>query len=375
MKNIVIIIFMLSFIIEPIKVYALGVSAEYACVIEQDSGEIVYEKNSRLRHSMASTTKIMTAILAIENGGLDDVVTVSRNAMNQEGSSIYLRENDKIVMRDLVYGLMLNSGNDAAVAIAEHIGGSTDAFAKLMTAKAVEIGAVDTQFKNPNGLDADGHYTTAYDLALIARYAMCNSEFKNIVSTKSKKIVTQNNQAEIYLSNHNKMLKIYDGANGVKTGYTRATGRCLVSSAQRNDMSFIAVTLNAPDDWNDHKNMLDYAFENYERCEAVKKGEVLKTISASDGRKIEICASDSVWVTMRKNCAKKCNVILHLAQEIDAPLNAMEKVGVSEIVYNNAVIAKMDLLNKNEICVYAEKGDKKSFSEYLTGIIKCWLAV
>ena len=213
-----------------LPVYALDISAKSACVISADTGEIIYAENEKEKLSMASTTKIMTALLAIESGRLDETVTVSANAQAQEGSSIYLRTGERIILKDLVYGLMLNSGNDAAVAIAEHMSGSEDKFAELMTKRAKELGAVNTSFKNPNGLDEQGHYTTAYDLALIAAYAMKNEEFKKTVSTKSATATLEDGEI-LYFSNHNKLLKMYDGAVGVKTGFTKASGRCLVSAA------------------------------------------------------------------------------------------------------------------------------------------------
>jgi len=368
----IIIALIVIFAMNSVSVSAMGVSAQYACVIEQNSGEVVYEKNAYQRHSMASTTKIMTALIAIEQGRLDEVVTASRNASVQEGSSIYLRAGDKIMMRDLLYGLMLNSGNDAAVAVAEHISGSVEEFAKLMTETAKSIGAENTQFKNPNGLDADGHYTTAYDLALIARYAMQNEDFKEIVSTKSKKVTMQSG-TELYLSNHNKMLKIYEGANGVKTGFTKATGRCLVSSAERNGVSFIAVTLNAPDDWTDHKNMLDFAFAEYARMMVVDEGDILKTVSLDDGRTIEICAGSSVDVVMKKNSRDNCEVILHLAKRIVPPLNEGERLGVAEVEYNGVLVDRFYLVNKNEICVEEDEAENVRFSKVWGMIIGKWL--
>ncbi len=373
MKKLLIIVNIFMLTVVNVEAAAIGVSAEYACVIESDSAQVVYEKNARLKHSMASTTKIMTALLAVEKGTLDDVVTVSRNASLQEGSSIYLRAGDKIVMRDLLYGLMLNSGNDAAVAVAEHISGSTEEFAQLMTERARQIGANDTQFKNPNGLDADGHYTTAYDLALIARAAMRNEEFAEIVSTKSKKITLQNNGADIYLSNHNKMLKFYDGAIGVKTGYTRATGRCLVSAAERADMRFIAVTLNAPDDWTDHKNMLDYAFGVCERKKIIEKGEVLKKVPTSDNRQIEVCADKDVYAVVKKGGSAECEAVVHISDGIDVPLNEMEKIGFAEIVNNKSVVEKIDLFNKNELAVIRKEEHRASFGECIIRLVGEWL--
>jgi len=256
--------------------YAMDLSAECACLVSADTGEVIYAKREREKRPMASTTKIMTGLIASEYERPDEIVTVSANAESQEGSSIYLKKGEKISLDDLLCGLMLNSGNDAAVAIAEHIGKNVESFAELMTKKAKEIGANDTNFKNPNGLDEEGHYTTAYDLALIAAHAMKNENFAKTVATKNSTAALESGQI-LYFKNHNKLLDMYEGANGVKTGFTKASGRCLVSAAEREGVRLIAVTLNAPDDWNDHKKMLDYGFENITAQSIVKKDEAIKS--------------------------------------------------------------------------------------------------
>lgn len=310
--------------------FAYSISAEYACCMIAETGEVVYEKNAYSRHAMASTTKIMTALPAIEKGTLDDTVTVSKNAAGQEGSSVYLRAGDKINMKNLLYGLMLNSGNDAAVAVAEHVSGSVEQFAVEMTEKAHAIGAKSTQFKNPNGLDADGHYTTAYDLALITREALKQPAFKEIVSTKSIHVPLENNGSMLYLSNHNKMLQYYEGATGVKTGFTKATGRCLVSSAERDGVEVIAVTLNAPDDWNDHTKMLDDAFEKYERVQAVQQGMVVKELSAGE-TPVNAVLAEEVSTVCRKGTKPQADITLHLAERLAGPLDEGEKIGYAEV--------------------------------------------
>ena len=223
-----------------------ALSAGSYALIEAESGRLLCGSNENKKLPMASTTKIMTAVLAIENSNPDDIVTVSNNAANTEGSSIYLKPGEKISMRELLYGLMLESGNDAAVAIAEHISGTAQEFSAAMTDKARAIGALNTVFKNPNGLNEEGHYTTAKDLALITREALKNPLFAEIVATKSIRL------SRSTYTNHNKLLSMYGGITGVKTGFTKKCGRCLVSSCSRNGFSLIAVTLNDPDDWNDH---------------------------------------------------------------------------------------------------------------------------
>lgn len=243
------------------NVLAVDLSARAAVLIDGKSGKVLFEKNKDERLPMASTTKIMTGLLACESKKMKKVVTVSPVASGTEGSSLWLEPGEKQTLENLTYGLMLRSGNDAAVAIAEYLGGSTEAFALMMNERAKKIGVQNTGFQNPNGLDAEGHFTTAYDLALISREAMKNKKFRKIVSTKSKTIPWESSEWDRSLTNHNKMLWRYEGCNGIKTGFTKKSGRCLVTSAKRGKTELICVTLNAPDDWNDHTKMLDYGFE------------------------------------------------------------------------------------------------------------------
>ncbi len=236
------------------------ISAVSAVVIEAETGTVLYSKNMDEQRAMASTTKIMTAILTIEAGDLDREFTVDSYAIMVEGTSMGLREGDRVSRRDLIYGILLPSGNDAANAAAVSVSGSVNAFVKKMNAKAATLGLRNTHFVTPSGLDADGHYTTAYDLAMLASYAMKNPIFREVVSCQYKEVEFGNPPYKRTLYNSNKMLKQYDGAIGIKTGFTDNARRCLVSAARRNGVELIAVTLNAPDDWNDHKKMLDYGF-------------------------------------------------------------------------------------------------------------------
>ena len=246
-----------------------AVSARGAVVIDADTGETLFEQNADSRLPMASTTKIMTALVALGEGDLDRVYIVKPEYAAVEGSSMYLKAGETLSLRDTLYGLMLASGNDAAVAIAGECGGMT-AFVGKMNAKAAELGLMDTHFDNPNGLPSDTHYTTAHELAKITAAALKDPVFRQIVSTKS---CTVSGHA---LSNHNRLLSMYDGAIGVKTGYTRAAGRCLVSAAERNGRTIIAVTLNDPNDWNDHMEMLDAGFAQYSDFGKLKRSLVGK---------------------------------------------------------------------------------------------------
>lgn len=249
----------------PQRPKAQGVSAQSAILMEQTSGRVLFEKDAHTKRRIASITKIMTAILAIESGKLDDMVTVSARAVRAEGSSIYLKEGEKIKLRDLVYGLMLRSGNDAAVAIAEHVGGSVEGFVFLMNEKAAEIGMRDTHFANPHGLDdAENHYSTAYDMALLMRYAMYNDTFRKISGTKVYRAPNPDEKWDRIWRNKNKLLtNLYEYCTGGKTGYTKRAKRTLVTSAEKDGLELIAVTLNAPDDWNDHISMYEYGFDHY----------------------------------------------------------------------------------------------------------------
>lgn len=255
-----------------------GVSAQSAILMEQHSGRVLFEKDAHTKRRIASITKIMTAILAIESGKMDDTVTVSARAVRAEGSSIYLKEGEKIKLRDLVYGLMLRSGNDAAVAIAEHVGGSVEGFVFLMNQKAAEIGMRNTEFANPHGLDdAENHYSTAYDMALLMQYAMKNKEFRKISGTKVYRAPNPGEKWDRVWRNKNKLLtNLYEYCTGGKTGYTKRAKRTLVTTASKGGLDLIAVTLNAPDDWNDHIAMYEYGFQHYIIAKVDRKRMVKK---------------------------------------------------------------------------------------------------
>ena len=240
------------------------VSARSAILIRADTNEVIFEKNADEVLPMASTTKIMTALIAIERLSLDDEVTVTAESAGTEGTSLYLSDGDVLTVRDLLFATMLRSANDAASALAVHTAGSEEAFAVLMNEKASELGLSSTHFTNPHGLPDEGHYTTARELALFASYAMESETFRDIAGTR-KYTVTVNGTDKREVTNHNRLLFSYDGATGVKTGYTKSSGRCLVSSAEREGFTLIAVTLDAPDDWRDHARMLDAGFAYLDR--------------------------------------------------------------------------------------------------------------
>lgn len=244
-----------------------GDSAVSAALLDANSGALLYGKNENKRLPMASTTKIMTALVALDTLPLDRVIEIPKGAVGVEGSSIYLFEHEKITVENLLYGLMLESGNDAATALAIACAGDVESFADMMNSKAREIGLIDTHFTNPHGLENSEHYTTAYELAFLAATALKNPDFRRIVSTKSLAVKVCTGESSRYFVNHNRLLKSFDGAIGVKTGFTKSAGRCLVSAAQRNGETYVAVTLNDGNDWKDHTSMLDFAFENFDSVE------------------------------------------------------------------------------------------------------------
>lgn len=255
---------------------APSIHAQAAAVIDVTSGRLLYSLRGDETLPIASLTKIMTAIVAIEHGKLSDTVMVGRNAFAKEGSSIYLHMGEEMSLENMLYGLMLRSGNDAATAIAEHVGGSEEGFVYLMNEKAKMLGLVHTHFQNPHGLDAKGHYSTANDLAKLTSYALKNQQFKEIVRTPSKTAPNPNDPWDYKWLNKNKMLRFYDGADGVKTGYTKIAKRCLVSSATRGGQQIAVVTLNDGDDWNDHRKLLDYGFANYPLTTLIGEGQEME---------------------------------------------------------------------------------------------------
>ena len=268
---------------------ANALSAEKAIVLDAVTGRVLYEKNADKQALIASTTKIMTALIVCEQCNVLDRMRIPKEAVGIEGSSMYLKEGEILTLQELLYGLMLSSGNDAAVALAIYCGGTVEGFAELMNDKAHLLGMKDTHFENPNGLDSPGHYSTARDLAKLAAYAMENPIFYKTVSAKTVTV------GQRYLRNHNKLLWQVDGADGVKTGYTRAAGRILVSSATRNGRRLICVTLNDPNDWADHSALLEEGFARYCVQRVVSAGDRVGVLEVESGleQKVEVLAAEN----------------------------------------------------------------------------------
>lgn len=328
-----------------------ALSASSAVVIDATNNRVLYEHNAHEERSMASTTKIMTAVCALEHGNLEDTVIVSPNAAGVEGSSIWLEAGEKITLKSLLVGLMLSSGNDAATAIAEHISGDVAAFAELMTKKAHEIGATRTQFKNPHGLDAEGHYTTAYDLALITSYALKNPTFAEIVKTDKATIEWENHAWGRTLTNHNKLLKLYDGCDGVKTGYTKKTGRCLVSSATRDGRQLIVVTLNDPDDWNDHIALLDRCFSEYPVTNLCLEEEHIATLPILYGTEkyLPLKATQDLSVRLNEEEYSKIKIKYEIPSEAEAPIAFGTVLGKATWYLNDTAVGSVDLVTSAHV--------------------------
>lgn len=271
-----------------LPITANAVSAQKAYVLDAVSGRVLYEKNAKEQSLIASTTKIMTALIICEQCNVLDRMRIPKEAVGIEGSSMYLQEGEVLTLQELLYGLMLSSGNDAAVALAIYCGGTVEGFAELMNDKARILGLKGTHFENPNGLDSPGHYSTARDLAVLAAYAMENPIFRKTVSAKTLKV------GDRYLTNHNKLLWRLEGADGVKTGFTKAAGRILVSSATRNGRRLIAVTIDDPQDWEDHAALLEEGFSRYRVRRVVTRGQLVDTVEVVGGEthKVQLLAAE-----------------------------------------------------------------------------------
>lgn len=257
----------------PCSIFAIETSARSAILMDIDSNRVLYEKNANEVRSVASISKIMTAVIAIEYGSLDDVVTVGEEINSSYGSGIYIQVGEQLTLRDLLYGLMLRSGNDAALAIATHVGGSVEEFVKLMNEKAQELKMTNTTFNNPSGLDQEkGNYSTAYDMALLTSYAMKLDEYKKITSTKKYTLKTNKNVYS-WINKH-KLLSMYKYTTGGKTGFTEIAKRTLVTTASKDDLNLVVVTLNDGNDWTDHQNLFEYGFNNYTSIKILNKGTI-----------------------------------------------------------------------------------------------------
>ena len=327
------------------------VSAKSAVVIDLETGQVLYNKNMNTRGFPASLTKILTTIIALEEGDINDLVKVSRRAAYQEGSSIYLQEGEKIKLEDLLYGVMLSSGNDASVAVAEHISGSIDEFAVLMNKKAQEMGTLNSNFQNPNGLPDPDHYTTAYDLGVIMRSAMKNKVFRTIARTKNRTISWSGNDWGRGLRNHNKLLWLYEDITGGKTGFTKAAGRCLAASAERNGREVIAVVLNDPDDWLDVRKLLDFGLDNFKKIRVVEKGAVIYNLNWEKSRegKLEILSGDAVYLLVPVGGKINIRKQVFLKGELSLPIRKGDIIGTLVFSDEYKIISEIKLIAADDL--------------------------
>ncbi len=321
-------------------------------VIDRDSGRVLYSYNENARLPMASTTKIATCITVIENSDLDKEVTVPDCAVGVEGSSVYLKKGEKLTIRELLYGLMLRSGNDCAVTLAVNVGGSVENFAKMMNETAKKAGAENTNFTNPHGLHDENHYTTALDLAKISAYAMKNKDFYEIVSTKQKSISNDSEEYDRVLINKNKILSRVEGADGVKTGFTKKAGRCLVSSATRNGMNVICVVLNCPSMFERSEELLNRAFNEFELVEIVSKQSIIdaKVVSGKSNSVALGTLSNFVY-PLKENEKERLQIRVSEVENMTAPVKIGTKNGKIEVFLD-----KQLLFSDNLFTIYNVEG-------------------
>lgn len=344
-------------ILIPNQSMATSISAESAILMEQSSGRVLFARKEHEPMRIASITKIMTAILAIESGKMKDSVTISHRAEGVEGSSLFLKAGEKLTLEDLVYGLMLKSGNDAAVAIAEHVGGSVEGFVFMMNEKAREIGMHHTVFANPHGLDDhENHYSTAYDMALLTQYAMKNEQYQTISATKEYRSKRSDGASRYWLNKNRLLTQLYQYSTGGKTGFTKRAKRTLVSTAKKDELELICVTLNAPSDWHDHMNLFDSAFQTYTHQTLVNKG-IMKGIEDEFYR-------NRLFVPQSFEYPLKENELDKIAKEITLyrpPANDQEKaikqpVGKITLTLNGQFIKDIPLYYLED-----KKDEEKSF--------------
>ena len=320
----------------PVKTEA--VSARRAYVLDAVSGRELFSRNEDQRSLIASTTKIMTALIICEQCNVLDRMRIPKEAVGIEGSSMYLKEGEVLTLQELLYGLMLSSGNDAAVALAIYCGGTVEGFAELMNDKARILGLTGTHFENPNGLDSPGHYSTARDLAVLAAYAMKNPIFYKTVSAKSVKV------GERCLTNHNKLLWKLEGADGVKTGFTKAAGRILVSSATRQGRRIIGVTIDAPDDWNDHCQLLNDGFTRYQDRQIVQAGQCVGTLTVLGGESgcVQVLAAENFSYALAQG--ESPVLVLPGPGFVYAPAVAGADAGFTYVLINGNAIGKVPVV-------------------------------
>ncbi len=340
--------------IKNFEITGISVSAEAAVLYEPTEKRFLYTKNADKRLPMASTTKIMTALIAVENASLADIVTIDERAYGIEGSSAYLKLGSEYTLEEMLYALLLQSANDAAIAIAYTVGGDVSGFVEMMNEKCAELGLSDTHFDNPNGLDSDTHYTTARELAIISACAMENEVISKIVGTY-KMNIGEGENARLFV-NHNKLLRMLDGCNGIKTGFTKKCGRCLVASCERDGLSFITVTLDAPNDWTDHKAMLERGYENLKCLTLAARGEFsydIPIISAG-ADKIRAENTEELKIIVKADFPEVKEYI-KLSPFTTAPIKAGDVLGSVIFEAEGAIVGSVDIKAMYDAPALSEK--------------------
>lgn len=352
---------------------SVDVSAKGCVLMEAETGEVIYGKNENLKLPMASTTKIMTTLLVLESGGLDEEFTVDRSAIMVEGSSMGLTEGDIVSKRALCYGMMLPSGNDAANASAVKLAGSYEEFAKLMNRRARLIGMENTSFVTPSGLHDDNHYSTAYDMALLTSEALDNNDFRSICGCRNAQLEFGNPPYNRWLRNTNKLLTFYSDCIGVKTGFTDEAGRCLVSAAERDGVTLICVTLNDPSDWSDHIKLFDYGFDRVTKY-PLDMDNIPKQVDVVGGNR-DSCAlslKDVPYCAFTEDKRSEITVKTDISGFIYAPVKKGDKVGTARYYYNGREVAAADICANEDIdAVVIER--EKSVYEQIIDFVKILL--
>jgi D-alanyl-D-alanine carboxypeptidase (penicillin-binding protein 5/6) len=340
-------------------------TAESAILMDFTTGQVLFEKNANQPAPPASTTKIVTALVALERGDLNQEIVVSDSASRAEGSSVYLSGGETHTLEELLYGVLLSSGNDAALAVAEGLAGSEADFADWMNQKARAVGARASHFENCSGLPEEGHYTTAYDLALITRYALNNPVFEAMVKTKSKNLSWPGKDHDRLLYNHNKLLWRYQFADGVKTGYTREAGRCLVSSATKNGHRLITVVFNSKLMYEDSQKLFEYGYNNYQLISLVSKQERLGNVDVIAGLKdrIPVLPNRPLTLLLKKGVLEKLKVNLEMRRYVVAPVERMQEVGTLRVKLGEEILETVPV-------VAAESVPRKSFFQKLLDWVK-----
>ena len=345
----------------PCRATAPSVSASAYVLMDAGSGRVLLSQNETAEKPIASTTKIMTALVALERSRLTDMVTVKREHL-REGSSMYLAEGEKLTMEALLYGLMLPSGNDAAECIADWCGKGRERFVERMNEKASELGMTHTSFANPSGLDADGHYSCAIDMARLMAHAMQNPTFAQVVSAENAMAGTRS------MGNHNKLLGAFEGCIGGKTGYTNAAGRTLVTCAERDGLRLVAVTLHDGSDWNDHEALYEYGFSAYRSERLVERGReyALSAVRGGAATYVRLCAAENLFFPLAEG--ETPTLRIETPGAVSAPVRAGQKCGKIVVSLHGEELGSVDLLAAGNVAAVEAESGARTLAERLRAL-------